>query len=138
MPFRYLEHMTDAFIEVTAGSIEEAFATAGTAVVDTILDIKSVQKRGKRQVSVSSPDLYDLLYMWLEEVIILTITDGFAGREFEVSIHKDGQYRLEARISGEEIDFGRHHFRVEVKAPTFHLMEIIQDGGVVMRFLLDL
>ncbi len=138
MTYRNLEHMTDAFIEVTAESLEKAFETAGKAVVDTILDIKSVEKKSRRDLKVRAGDLSDLLYNWLEEMIILTITDGFAGSAFDVSITKNGEYLLEAKISGEELDFEKHHFKVEIKAPTMHLMEIKQDGPVVMRFLLDL
>ena len=40
--------------------------------------------------------------------------------------------------TGEEIDFKKHHFKLEVKAPTYHLMEINDDKPVLMRFLLDL
>ena len=138
MPYRNLEHMTDAFIEVTAGTLEEAFGTAGMSVVDTILDIGTVEIKSEKNITIKSPDLYDLLYMWLEEIIILTITDGFAGKSFDVCISKPDQYVLDAKIGGEEVDFARHHFKLEVKAPTFHLMEIVQGKETVMRFLLDL
>lgn len=138
LTYRNLEHMTDAFIEVTADTLEKAFETSGAAVVDAILDIRAVEKKSERAMEVRAEDLNDLLYNWLEEVIILTITDGFAGSSFEVNITKNGEYLLRARILGEEVDFERHHFKMEVKAPTKHLMEIRQENPVVMRFLLDL
>ncbi len=138
MTYRYLEHMTDAFIEVTGKTLEEAFETAGMAVVDTILDIKTVEKKAKRKIEIKSCDIDNLLYNWLEEIIILTITEGFAGASFEVHISKQEQYVLDAVINGEEIDFEKHHFKLEIKAPTFHLMEIREEKPVVMRFLLDL
>lgn len=138
MTYRYLEHMTDAFIEVTGQTLEEAFETAGIAVVDTILDIKSVEKKAKKKIEIKSPDLNNLLYSWLEEIIILTITEGFAGSNFQVHITKSGHYTLDATIAGEEVDIEKHHFKVEIKAPTFHLMEIKEEKPVVMRFLLDL
>lgn len=133
-----MEHMTDAFIEVTGQTLEEAFETAGAAVVDTILDIKSVEKKTERKIEVTSDTLNNLLYSWLEEMIILTITEGFAGAAFKVRISRNGQYALSATITGEEMDFGKHHFKMEIKAPTLHLMEITQGTPVVMRFLLDL
>ena len=138
MTYRNLEHMTDAFIEVTADTLEKAFETAGVAVVDTVLDIKSVETKSEKIITVKARDLNNLLYSWLEEVIILTITDGFAGASFKVRITKDDQYVLEAVVAGEEVDFDKHGFKVEIKAPTFHLMEIRQERPVVMRFLLDL
>lgn len=138
MTYRHLEHMTDAFIEVTGQTLEEAFETAGTAVVDTVFDIKSVEKKTVKKIEIKARDLNNLLYSWLEEIIILTITDGFVGASFEVRIDKSQEYVLHATIHGEEIDFQKHHFKLEIKAPTFHLMEIKQEKPIVMRFLLDL
>jgi SHS2 domain-containing protein len=130
--------MTDAFIEVSGETLGEAFETAGIAVVDTILDVKSVERKDERKIDVSSADLKGLLYNWLEEIIILTITEGFAAQNFNVKITKADKYFLTATISGEPIDFDKHHFKLEIKAPTYHLMEIKQEKPVVMRFLLDL
>lgn len=139
MTYRYLEHMTDAFIEVTAQTLEAAFETAGMAVVDTILDIKSVEKKTERKIETRAKDLNNLLYSWLEEIIILTITEGYAASSFLVHINKSaGEYVLDATMNGEDLDFEKHHFKLEIKAPTFHLMEIKQEKPIVMRFLLDL
>jgi protein archease len=138
MTYRNLEHMTDAFIEVKGNTLDEAFETAGIAVVDTILNVKSVERKTERKIEVNGTDLKGLLYSWLEEIIILTITEGFACRIFKVKITKAHKYFLTAIVSGEPIDFDKHHFKLEVKAPTYHLMEIKQEKPVVMRFLLDL
>mgnify|MGYP001610836609 CR=1 FL=1 len=138
MCYRYLEHTTDAFIEVTGNTLEEAFENAGISVVDTIVDIKSVEEKIERKIEISEKDLNHLLYNWLEEVIILTITEGFVARKFSVKLEKNNVYRLVATLNGEEINFKKHHFKVEIKSPTFHLMEIKQDKQIVMRFLLDL
>lgn len=138
MVYRYLEHITDAFIEVTADTLEEAFENAGISVVDTIVDIRSVEEKIEKKIEVSGKDLNYLLYNWLEEIIILTITEGFVTKRFSVKLEKNDGYELVATLNGEEIDFEKHHFKVEIKAPTFHLMEIKQDKPVMMRFLLDL
>ena len=138
MAYRYLDHMTDAFIEVTGDTINEAFERAGISVVDTIVDINLVEGKENRKIEISADDLKSLLYNWLEEVIILTITDGFAGKIFHVTITRNGKYHLLAKIVGEEINFARHHFKMEIKAPTYHLMEIKEEKPFLMRFILDL
>lgn len=138
MVYRYLEHMTDAFIEVTGNTLEEAFENAGIAVVDTMIDIKSVEEKTQKKIEIIAKDLNNLLYSWLEEVIILTITEGFATKRFSVQLTKKDGYNLVANIGGEEIDFKKHHFKLEIKSPTFHLMEIKQENPIMMRFLLDL
>jgi SHS2 domain-containing protein len=130
--------MTDAFIEVTGDTMDEAFENAGVAVVDTIVDIKSVENKDDRKIEIDANDSKSLLYSWLEEIIILTITDGFVVKTFDVKITKNERYHLLAKISGEEINFEKHHFKIEIKSPTYHLMEIREEKPVLMRFLLDL
>ena len=138
MVYRYLDHMTDAFIEVIGDTIDEAFENAGISVVDTIVDINSVDNKDDRKIEINAADLKGLLYSWLEEIIILTITDGFVGKTFNVKITKNDGYHLLAKVSGEEINFEKHHFKMEIKSPTYHLMEIKDEKPVLMRFLLDL
>lgn len=133
-----MEHATDAFIEVEAASLEEAFVVAAKSVVETILDVDLVEEKKERQISVSGKDLNYLLYNWLEEIIILTITEGFAAKSFRIRLEKNQEYKIIADIKGEDIDIKKHHFKVEIKSPTFHLMEIRQDGRILMRYLLDL
>ena len=136
--YRYLDHMTDAFIEVTGDTIEEAFENAGISVVDTIVDIKSVENKEEREIEIYANDLKGLLYSWLEEIIILTVTEGFVGKTFNVKITKNERYHLVAKIIGEEINFEKHHFKMEIKSPTYHLMEIKGEKPVLMQFILDL
>lgn len=130
--------MTDAFIEVIGNTIDEAFEKAGISVVDTIVDITTVEDKESRKIEISADDLKGLLYNWLEEIIILTITDGFVGKTFNVTITKNDRYQLLAKIVGEEINFEKHHFKMEIKSPTYHLMEIKEEKPFLMRYILDL
>ncbi len=138
MSIQYLEHATDAFILVTAPSLTDAFTLAGQSVVDTTLDKKTIEEKEQRTLKVSGKDLSYLLFNWLEEVNYQLITEGFAIARFSLDISKNSTYELTSTIFGEPIDLKKHHFKVEIKAPTFHMMEIKQNGQVTMRFLLDL
>ncbi|MBM3904916.1 MAG: archease [Thaumarchaeota archaeon] len=138
MSYKSLEHATDAIFEVNAENLEDAFVAAAKSVIETILDPSTIEEKEEKVLAVSGKDLRYLLYNWLEELIILTITDGFAARTVTVKIEKNSEYRISAKLKGEKIDIKKHHFRVEIKAPTFHEMEIRQNGGIYMRYLLDL
>jgi len=138
MSYRTLDHTTDAVIEVTADNLKNAFEIAGISVIETILDISKVTENDKKIIQVKGKDLKYLLYNWLEEVIILTITDGFAGKRIMVNISKDEEYKIDAEIFGETIDLKKHEFKVEIKSPTFHEMKIEQKDNITMRYLLDL
>ncbi len=78
------------------------------------------------------------MFNWLEEINFQLITEGFAIRRFELSLQKKEEYEITASIFGEPINLENHRFKVEIKAPTFHLMEITEGKEIVMRFLLDL
>jgi SHS2 domain-containing protein len=138
MSYRTLEHTTDAIIEVTADNLKEAFEIAGISVIETILDISKVDENNSRKLIVKGKDLKYLLYNWLEEMVILTITDGFVGKRILLEITKNGNYQIDAEIFGEAIDLRKHDFKVEIKSPTFHEMEIKQNDKVIMKYLLDL
>ena len=138
MSYKVLDHATDAFIEVTASSLTEAFKVAGDSVVDTILDNSKIEEKEERNIVVMGKDLNYLLYIWLEDLIYLIITEGFAIKKLDIILEKNEEYTISAQIFGEDIDIKKHGFKVEIKSPTFHEMEIKQEKLVTMRFLLDL
>ena len=138
MSYKLLDHATDAIIEITASNLKEAFVVAGQSVVDITLDSEKVEEKEKKQLKVTGKDLRYLLFNWLEEVNYQLITEGFAIHRFTIDISKNLEYKLNATAYGEPLDLQKHHFRVEIKAPTFHEMEITEGKQVVMRFLLDL
>jgi len=138
MSYKYLEHSTDAFIEVRAKNLEEAFSVAGKSVVETIIDSNNIQEIEEKNIKVKGRNLLNLLYNWLEEIVTITIADGFAIRNFSVNIKKNKEYQIISNISGEKLDIKKHNFKVEIKSPTFHLMEIEENDEISMRYLLDL
>ena len=137
MRYKYLEHSTDAIIEVTAPNLTKAFEIAGRSVVQTIMDDSKIDEKTQKKIVVKGKDLHYLLYNWLEEIIILTITDGFAIKRFKLDVKKE-PFVITAELFGEDIDIKKHGFKVEIKSPTFHEMEINEGMNVKMKYLLDL
>ena len=138
MSYRHLEHSTDAIIEVTAPNLTTAFEVAGKSVVETIIDPSKIEEKTMKHLSITGKDLRYLLYNWLEEVIILTITDGFAIKRISIKIENNHGYKIQAELFGEEIDIKKHGFKVELKSPTFHEMDIKEGKQITLRYLLDL
>ena len=138
MSYKFLEHATDAIIEVTAKDLKEAFGVTADAVINLTLDQDKVEEKSKKEVLAKGKDLRYLLFSWLEEITFVLITEGFAIKRLEFDIKKNNEYQINAKAFGEPLDFHKHNFKVEIKAPTFYEMEIKEDEGVFMRFLLDL
>jgi len=139
MSYRFLEHMTDAYIEVQGDTLEQAFEFAAKALVDTMVNVSVVSPTEEEQIIAEGHDLESLLYNWLEAVMLKLIVDKKALSDFKVLISKhDDKYQLEATVKGEQFDVEKHQYKVEIKGVTYHMMEIEQNKTVKMRFLLDL
>jgi len=138
LSYKFLDHATDAIIEVTAKDLKEAFAVAADAEINLTLDQDKVEEKGQKKFSANGKDIRYLLFSWLEEIPFVLITEGFAIRRIEFEIKENNGYKIEATAFGEPLDVKKHNFKVEIKAPTFYDMEIKQNNGVYMRFLLDL
>ncbi|MDH3362045.1 MAG: archease [Nitrosopumilus sp.] len=138
MSYKFVDHTTDAIIEVTAKNLKEAFLVAANAEINLTLDQDKVEEKDQKEFSAQGKDLYYLLFSWLEEIPFLLITEGFAIKRIELNIEKNGMYKIYAKAYGETLDLKKHNFKVEIKAPTFHDMEIRENDQVYMRFLLDL
>jgi protein archease len=138
--YRFLDHMTDAIIEAYGSTLEEAFENAAKALCDTMIDLKTV--RGEREIKLSAKgnDLYLLLFDWLDKVMLLLVADRIAMSQFSVEIKQhNSDYLLEGITRGEPLELDRHHYKVEIKAVTYHEMEIRQEKDMITtRFLLDL
>ena len=133
-----MDHATDAFLEVTGKDLKEAFSVTADAVINITLDQDKVEEKEKKEFSAQGKDLDYLLFSWLEELTFVLITDGFAIKRIEFDILQKDGYQIQAIAYGEPLDFKKHNFKVEIKAPTFYEMKIEQNDGVFMRFLLDL
>lgn len=138
MSYKFLDHATDAIIEVTAKNLKEAFAVTANAVINLTLDQDKVEEKDQKVFSAKGKDLRYLLFSWLEEIPFILITEGFAISRVEFDIIQNDGYKINAIAYGELLDVRKHNFKVEIKAPTFYDMEIRQENGVYMRFLLDL
>ena len=137
MSYKNLEHSTDALIEVRASNLTEAFEVAGKSVIQTIMDDSKIDEKIQKNIVVKGKNLHYLLYNWIEELIILTITDGFATKRFSIVVEKE-PFLIKAELFGGEIDIKKHGFKVEIKSPTFHEMEIDEGEEIRLKYLLDL
>jgi len=138
LSYRFLDHATDAIIEVEAKDLKEAFAVTADAVINLTLDQDKVEEKQTKEFLAQGKDLHYLLFSWLEEIPFILITEGFAIKRIEFDIEKTDIYKINAKAFGENLDLKKHNFKVEIKAPTFYDMVIRNENTVYMRFLLDL
>ena len=138
MSYKFLDHSTDAIIEINAKDLKEAFSTAADAVINLTLDQDKVEEIETKEFVSQGKDLHYLLFSWLEEIPFILITEGFAIKRLEFNIEMNETYKIQATAFGENLDLKKHNFKVEIKAPTFYDMVIKNEDKVYMKFLLDL
>ena len=119
MSYRFLDHATDAIIEVEGKNLKEAFAVTADAVINLTLDQDKVEEKQTKEFLAQGKDLHYLLFSWLEEIPFILITEGFAIKRIEFEIEKKDIYKIYAKAFGEVLDLKKHNFKVEVKATTF-------------------
>lgn len=144
--FRYLEDvaLADAAFEASGGSPSELFVAAARAVIDTMVNPRTVEPRESHDVSQQASDLESLLFDWLSHIVYLKDAKGIVFREAAAIVSESrsgssGTWSLRGTLTGEPIDQSRHELRADVKAVTKHLYQVRQDGGRWMaRVVLDI
>ena len=140
--FRTFDHTADLGLSIEAESLDDLFATAGEALVATIVanpqDIASVENR---EISLDAPSLDELLVRWLNELIYFVETQNFVGSRFHVRIQSQpDRHILSAVVDGEAGDLDRHVLDHEVKAATRHGLFVRQraDSGWEAEVIVDI
>lgn len=139
--YRFLPHTTDAYIEATGLTLEEAFEHAAMALFDTMCDLAAISPQRIENVEVTGADEVALLHNWLESLLLKFELEGKVFSKFKVTLSRRLPNRLQAnaKISGELYDKRKHSAKVEVKAVTLHKMEVVRGEAVTtVRFILDL
>ncbi|MDO5836920.1 MAG: archease [Methanobacterium sp.] len=124
--FEFFDVTADVGFRAYGHDINDAFASAALAMFEVMTDTFQVKHTVKREILVESEDEMALLYDWLSELLFLHDYEDLVFSKFAVSIkQKDPEtFHLSAEVWGEKFNPAIHEIRDEVKAVTFHLMEI--------------
>lgn len=139
--YEFLPHTTDAYIEARGATIEQALEFAGLALLDTMCNVKTVSQDLMEEIAVEGRDEVGLLYDWLESLLLKFDLEGKVYSRFKVApiAKSEDAFKTNVRVWGQKYDRAKHGAKVEVKAVTYHKMEIErQDSNVAVRFILDL
>ena len=126
-PYRFLDHTADLRIEVTADTLEGLFVEAAGALFDISTGIGSIDVREFRQVRASGDDIQELFVDWLRELLYRLWGEGMLFSRFEITSISETE--VTAQCGGEPFVKGRHEARCEIKAVTYHGLEIIRRRG---------
>jgi SHS2 domain-containing protein len=120
--YEILEHTADLGIRAWGDTLEEAFEQAAWGLLDTI-GVRRAGPGEQRTIPAAGSDHASLLVDFLNELIFLQETEavGFA----DVRVRRLTSSELEA--GAEVMPLGDPADGVQVKAATYHLMEVRTD-----------
>ncbi len=117
-------HTADTGLRVQTADLNTLFAEAGQALFSLMVgNLDDVQTRSRVPFAIDGDDVEYLLVDWLTELLYAFESERWLFREFEVSI---GAGELRATGLGETADTKRHQLEHEVKAITYHGLEVKQ------------
>lgn len=135
--FKLIETTADIGVTASGESLREVFTHTAIGLFSIMGEIKRVEKKISFPFSVKGDNLESLLINWLNELIYLQEVNDLLGRE--VMIEEIDSQGLKGKLWGEKIDRKKHQLGTEVKAATYHNLEIKnKNGGWVVRVIFDI
>ena len=121
MKYEVLDHTADLMIKGYGKDLEECYASVAYGMFDQTVDLRDVKPLESRHVEIDGMDEEDALYSILSELLFIENYDNLIMCQFSMRI--DGLH-ISCDCSGELLDRSKMHVRGEIKAVTFHMMEI--------------
>ncbi|WP_019177896.1 archease [Methanomassiliicoccus luminyensis] len=132
MRYERLEHTADVMVKAHGSTLKECFENAAYAMTDTMLDASRVEARDSTIIEAEGDTMEDLLYSFLSEELFIFDARRLALVEFEVEL---GDKKLRCRARGEPFDPAKHEPKTEIKAVTYHMLEVdVTEPSVTVLF----
>lgn len=135
--FEVFEHTADVGIRVRADDLPGLFCDAAKALFSVIVvNLDQVRPVEEAAFRVEGRQHDELLHDWLDELLFTFATRHLLFCEFHVELGDGG---LSAIARGEPVDTARHELDSEVKAITYHGLQVeaLPDGWTA-EVILDL
>jgi len=135
--FRELENITaDLGIEAWGHSLEDAFSSAAHGLASLLSELPGGEQPLEKDIHLEADSLSTLLVQFLNEIIYLEETQDFLpGAVKHLTLTGN---RLDATLTGAAYDPEIHTLNAQVKAATYHGLEIEKEGErVTIKVIFD-
>ena len=126
--YEIIDHTADIAIRTSGEDMNQAFENAAYALFDTMCDASTVKPAKVKKLEMESEDPEQLLVDWLSRLLFICDVDGMLFSEFEVRITGN---TLKATIKGEKLDPMKHRLKTDIKAITYHMLEVDAKSNTV-------
>jgi SHS2 domain-containing protein len=128
--YKFIDHTADIAVEVEADTLEELFSVSLQAWKETIFEGNIIEEIEEKKINIIETDLELLLVKFLNELnFSFQVKQWICGSIKDTEIKHDKEWQLNAVLLGELFNPSRHKVNLEIKAVTFHQMEIKKKNG---------
>ena len=134
--YEVFEHTADLGLRVIAADLETLFADAARGIFSIVVANLDDVRLVRRDRSRWPAQIDFLLFDWLSELLYVFETERLVLADFTVRLTSAG---LTATARGEPLDPARHVLAHEVKAVTYHGLNVEQtDAGWRAEVIVDI
>jgi SHS2 domain-containing protein len=134
-PYELIEHTADVGVKAHGKTVAEAFEHAAKGMFDIITDESTIDPVGQYDIQLEAPDLEQLLVDWLSKLLFLNDAQDLVFGKFQVTLTGN---RLTASVFGEKYDIKKHGMGVEIKAVTYHMLQVQEKKPIFVQVLFDI
>ncbi len=136
--YTFLDHPSEALVEVKALTTNEVFSDAARALFDLMTDLEKVDVQESFQVQLNSPERHLLLVDWLNHLILLHEVQKVFLVQFKVHVVQNSDWHLTAVVEGEKIR-ENHERRLHAKSATYGQLQWLEEQkNHIVRIVIDI
>ena len=132
------EHTADAGIRAESSTLSEAFHEVSLAFTEIITGGSLPDTKTSFEINMESSSLDSLLVNYISHLIYLFDTENFLVSSANVSIKSGLSNTVSGILKGDFYNEAIHGYGVEIKAVSYHMLEISEGPPSKIVVILDL
>ena len=136
--YELIDHTADVGVKAYGKSLPEAFENAAKGMFDIITDSSEIESIGQFDINLEAPNIEQLLVDWLSELLYLHSAQNLVFGFFKIMEFDDKKSSLQGRVFGEKLNISKHKIGSEIKAVTYHMLEVKNKKPFHVQVLFDI
>jgi SHS2 domain-containing protein len=128
--YEYIDHTADIAVKVSADSIEELFSTAAYALRDTAVENTNFASVEIKRINLNEYSTEELLVSFLNELNFFLSARKWVMKSIPKLVIEEYEEIWQLKIECEGSSDVEFTPKEEIKAVTFHQMQILSDTGI--------
>ena len=135
--YELIDHTADVGVKAYGKTLAEAFENAAKGMFDIITDTSEIESIGQYDIQLKAPELDQLLVDWLSELLFLHSAKNIVFSFFKIDLDEKNK-SMNAKVFGEKLDISKHKVGTEIKAVTYHMLEVKNKKPYHVQVLFDI